>query len=225
MDKLPRDELAERPAQFWRIQQCARVDLDIGSGGHPVVEQGGVFEDVGVSLDVGDEGQNTLLLQEGEGLPDEMGLVGSGKLHQHIRGIADAERLGIQLTELGGEVDFTAQLEAELHGFRSGRKRGCQCLIGGRTLLQECIGSRPLTVEVARKSNVPHTVCILFFQQTKGDRNIFGTIVNVRKDMAMKVCHASSSVCTECFSLPLCCSFDVRPLFLAADFERPWGSP
>ena len=64
VDKLPRDELAERPAQFWRIQQCARVDLDIGSGGHPVVEQGGVFEDVGVSLDVGDEGQNTLLLQE-----------------------------------------------------------------------------------------------------------------------------------------------------------------
>lgn len=74
MDKLPRDELAERPAQFWRIQQCARVDLDIGSGGHPVVEQGGVFEDVGVSLDVGDEGQNALLLQEGEGLPDEWGL-------------------------------------------------------------------------------------------------------------------------------------------------------
>ena len=141
MDKLPRDELAERPAQFWRIQQCARVDLDIGSGGHPVVEQGGVFEDVGVSLDVGDEGQNTLLLQEGEGLPDEMGLVGSGKLHQHIRGIADAERLGIQLTELGGEVDFTAQLEAELHGFRSGRKRGCQCLIGGRTLLQGVVHS------------------------------------------------------------------------------------
>ena len=76
MDELPRDELAERPAQFWRIQQCARVDLDIGSGSHPVVEQGGVFEDVGVSLDVGDEGQNALLLQAGEGLPDEMGLVG-----------------------------------------------------------------------------------------------------------------------------------------------------
>ena len=134
---------------------------------------------------------------------------------------ADAlETLALRIAE---EAYTAAQLEAELHGFRSGRKRGCQCLIGGRTLLQECIGSRPLTVEVARKSNVPHTVCILFFQQTKGDRNIFGTIVNVRKDMAMKVCHASSSVCTECFSLPLCCFFDVRLLFLAADSEMPSG--
>ena len=114
---------------------------------------------------MGDQGQDALFLQLREGLPDEVRLVRGRKLDQHIGGIAHAELLGVQRTELGRKVDLAAQLEAELHGFRlllQSRRQGLKRL---RALLEKVLHGRPLTVEMAGEGEVPDAVCIFFPEQ------------------------------------------------------------
>ena len=115
MHEPPRDEFAELLAELCILQQGPGVDLRVSTGSHPLIQQGGVVQHIGVTLNVRDQRQDALFLQSVQGLFDKMRLMGGGKLHEHVGGVAHAEGLGVQLTELGRKVNFAAQLEPEVH--------------------------------------------------------------------------------------------------------------
>ena len=94
MNQSPLDELAQLFAELG-FQQSAHIDLCIGTGGYPVVQQGGILQHIGVALDMRDQRHDALLLQIVQGLPDKMRLVGGGKLQQQIGGVPHAQRPGI----------------------------------------------------------------------------------------------------------------------------------
>ena len=189
MHEPPRDEFAELLAELCILQQGPGVDLRVSTGGHPLIQQGGVVQHIGVTLNVRDQRQDALFLQSVQGLLDKMRLMGGWKLNEHVGGVAHAEGLGVQLTELGRKVNFAAQLEPEVH------RLFFQCLgqprVGGGTLFQKSFHRGALAVEMAGERDVAHAVLILLVEQLQRDRDIFGTVVNTGQDMAVQISHGS----------------------------------
>ena len=195
MDQSPLDELAQLFAELG-FQQGSGVDLCIGTGGYPVVQQGGILQHIGVALDMRDQRHDALLLQIVQGLPDKMRLVGGGEFQQQIGGISHAQRPGVQLAQTGREEHLCPQLEIKLHGLPF--QRSSQLFKGSLPLFCKGFYRGALAVEVAGERNIVHTVLVFPAQQLQRDCCILCAVIDAGQNVTMQIGHNNASLYPAC---------------------------